>query len=176
MLHFFRVIFSFFIIGVIIYTILSLRPYRVEWDSMLPNLKPEQISIIDRISPRISPLQRGEVIVYRDVSGVRIKRVIGLPEELLQISEGNVYILLNNAQQIIEERYLEEHMRTCVPGACTDLGVHLYEVPKNHYFVLWDNRTSSRDSRGCTDIADCKEVQPHYISEDDVVGRVIFSW
>lgn len=103
---------------------------------MLPNLKPEQISIIDRISPRISPLQRGEVIVYRDVSGVRIKRVIGLPEELLQISEGNVYILLNNAQQIIEERYLEEHMRTCVPGACTDLGVHLYEVPKNHYFVL----------------------------------------
>jgi signal peptidase I len=79
MFHFFRVIFSFLIIGLIIYSVLSLRPYRVDGDSMLPNLEPEQISIIDRISIKISPLKRGEVIVYRDASGVRIKRVIGLP-------------------------------------------------------------------------------------------------
>jgi signal peptidase I len=79
MFHFLRVIFSFLIIGAIIYAVLSLRPYRVDGDSMLPNLKPEQISIIDRISTKISPAKRGEVIVYRDASGIRIKRVIGLP-------------------------------------------------------------------------------------------------
>ena len=79
MFHFLRVIFSFLIIGAIIYTVLSLRPYRVEGDSMLPNLKPEQISIVDRISTKISPVGRGEVIVYRDTNGIRIKRVIGLP-------------------------------------------------------------------------------------------------
>lgn len=79
MIHFFRVILSLFIIGLIIYGVLSLRPYRVDGDSMLPNLEPEQISIVDRISTKISPIKRGEIIVYRDVSGIRIKRVIGLP-------------------------------------------------------------------------------------------------
>lgn len=79
MFRLFRVIFSLLIIGLIIYGILSLRPYRVDGDSMLPNLEPEQISIVDRISTKISPVKRGEVIVYRDTSGIRIKRVIGLP-------------------------------------------------------------------------------------------------
>ncbi len=176
MFHFLRVIFSFLIIGAIIYAVLSLRPYRVDGDSMLPNLKPEQISIVDRISTKISPVKRGEVIVYRDASGIRIKRVIGLPWELLQISEGSVYTLINSTQNLLEERYLEEHMRTCVPGACTDLWVHLYEVPENNYFVLGDNRTSSRDSRGCSDIGDCTGAQPHYIPRDEIIGRVIFSW
>lgn len=79
MIHFFRVILSLLIIGLIIYGVLSLRPYRVDGDSMLPNLEPEQISIVDRISTKISPIKRGEIIVYRDASGIRIKRVIGLP-------------------------------------------------------------------------------------------------
>jgi signal peptidase I len=143
---------------------------------MLPNFKPNDITIVDRISSKISPLRRGEVIVYHDGNGIRIKRIIGLPGELIQINDGIVSVLIETTQKPLEENYLEEHMRTCVPGACTEQSLHLYEVPKWQYFVLWDNRTSSRDSRGCTDITDCKNKEPHYIPYGEIIGRVIFSW
>ena len=97
---------------------------------MLPNFKPDAITIVDRISSKISPFQRGEVIVYHDRDGIRIKRVIGLPGELIQISDGIVSTLIDMTQYPLEESYLEEHMRTCVPGACTEQNLHLYEVPK----------------------------------------------
>ena len=147
MLRLIRTLSSLFIIGIILYGVLSIRPYRVDGDSMMPNLKPESITIIDRISPKIFPLRRGEIIVYRSGDGVKIKRVIGLPGEVIQISDGIVSILINSTQNPLEERYLEEHMRTCVPGACTELGIQLYSVPESHYFVLGDNRINSRDSR-----------------------------
>lgn len=177
MFRFLRTLTSLCIIGIILYAVLSIRPYRVDGDSMMPTLKPESIAIIDRISPKISPLHRGEIIVYRSgFEGIKIKRVIGLPGELLQINDGGVSLLIDNIQNPLEERYLEEHTRTCVPGACTELGIQLYSVPENHYFVLGDNRINSRDSRGCIDVADCKNKQPIYIPSDEIIGRVIFSW
>lgn len=88
MFRFLRIISSLCIIAFILYGILSLRPYRVDGDSMMPNLEPESITIIDKISPKISPLQRGEIIVYRNgTEGIKIKRVIGLPGELIQIGD-----------------------------------------------------------------------------------------
>lgn len=177
MARFFRIVASLFLVAAILYGALSLRPYSVSGDSMLPNLSPGSLSFIDRISPRIVPLRRGEIIVYRDLAqGVKIKRVIGLPGESIQIADGTVFLLQNSTEIPIEERYLEEHMRTCVPGACTDLRKQNYDIPLNHYFVLGDNRTLSRDSRGCRDVADCTNTTPQYIPRDEILGRVIFPW
>lgn len=57
---------------------------------MYPVFESGQIVIIDRVSMKLSPLRRGDVIVYRDMENdgeTRIKRVIGLPGEKIEIGE-----------------------------------------------------------------------------------------
>ena len=72
-----------------------------------------------------------------------IKRVIGLPGEHVQITDGKVYI---NGEEL-EENYLSENVVTeSTDGAFTDL-----VVPEGTVFVMGDNRGASSDSRrfGC---------------------------
>jgi signal peptidase I len=177
MYRLFRIIISITFISILLYWVLSIRPYRISGDSMTPSLKPEGIAIIDKVSPRIYWIKRGDIIVYTSQKEwIRIKRVVWLPGEKLQIENGNVNIWWNDKYSSLEEKYLNEHIRTCVPGACIELSAHDYDIPNNTYFVLWDNRENSRDSRWCSDVADCKNKTPVYIPLDDIVGRVIFSW
>ncbi len=57
---------------------------------MYPVFESGQIVIIDRLSMKLSLLRRGDVIVYRDMENdgeTRVKRVIGLPGEKIEIGE-----------------------------------------------------------------------------------------
>ena len=95
MWRFFRIILSIFIIVAVLYGVLSIRAYRVTGDSMMPNFSDREIVITDRISSHFFPLDRAEIIVYRDMTEggeIKIKRVIGLPHEKIEISDGKVFI------------------------------------------------------------------------------------
>lgn len=84
------------------------------------------------------PPRRGEVIVFyypRDTRQIYIKRVIGLPGEIVELREGRVYI---NGHLVQEPGN--------IPRAWASFGP--ITVPPNHYFVLGDNRNGSSDSRG----------------------------
>ncbi len=76
-----------------------------------------------------------------------IKRVIGLPNEHVEIKDGKVYI----DDKELEEDYLQSGVVTdnVHGGYCVDL-----VVPEDSVFVLGDNRTGSTDSRkfGCVPI------------------------
>ena len=71
-----------------------------------------------------------------------IKRVIGLPGEHVQISDGKVYIDGN----LLNENYLDASVTTEAPGGFYDI-----IVPQNSLFVMGDHRSVSLDSRsfGC---------------------------
>ncbi|MFD0619213.1 signal peptidase I [Paenibacillus sp. GCM10027629] len=64
-----------------------------------------------------------------------IKRVIGKPGDTLEIRDHHVY----RNGQLLKEPYIKETM--------LDLSEQTFVVPKDHIFVMGDNRNHSKDSR-----------------------------
>jgi len=125
-------------IAVFIITFLY-QPVRVEGTSMLPRLVDEDRLFINKFVYHISPIERGDVVVFRyprDHSKSYIKRVIALPGDRLWIDHGVVW--LNGKPQ--SEAY--------VPDAYRDTrSMAEIVVPENMYFMMGDHRSISSDSR-----------------------------
>jgi signal peptidase I len=86
------------------------------------------------------PIERGDVVVFRfpeDPDVDFVKRVIGLPGDVVQMTRGVVTI---NGQPI-DEKYVKPENREAMQsyGPVT--------VPPDSFFALGDNRDNSRDSR-----------------------------
>jgi signal peptidase I len=110
--------------------------YRVVGYSMTPTLEDEQFLVVDKLGYRLHEPQRGDIIVFRDPRDSDrklIKRVVGLPGEVLEIREGKVFI--NDTQ--VDEPYIESMGRYSMAATL---------IPTDHYFVLGDNRNNSSDS------------------------------
>lgn len=111
--------------------------FRVEGQSMEPNFHTGQYLIVDKISYRLHPIERGDVIVFvppKEANRDFIKRVIALPGERVEIRQGRV--LING--KLLQEPYITVSWNyTMAPMVVGD----------NEYFVLGDNRNNSSDSR-----------------------------
>lgn len=116
----------------------------VEGSSMEPSLKNNDSVIIQKFSYYWQDPKRYDVIVFpvSDNGGEEhvyyIKRVIGLPGEVVQIIDGKVYI---DGNKLKGDKYSEEDITD--PGIA-ELPIQLKE---DEYFVLGDNRNMSTDSR-----------------------------
>lgn len=160
----------------ILYMVVWIRPYRVDGDSMYPSLRDGSYVLVDSILPKITGLGRSDVIVYNSQQSIYTKRILGLPWETLHIKNSHVYTYENSIENETLEPYLRENTKTCVPGSCINSVQKVYDVPKKHYFVLWDNREDSRDSRWCISAENCENDQPFYVSHNEIIGKVIFWW
>ena len=133
--------------------LLLLQPHKIKGDSMQPNFPNGEYLLTDKVSYRLREPKRGEVIVFEapQTQGEEfIKRIIGLPGELISVKEGSVFV---NGQKL-NEVYL-------VPGVVTLSGNFLKEgeavlVPPGEYAVLGDNRLHSSDSRAWGFVAKAK--------------------
>jgi len=115
------------------------QAFRVQGTSMLPILEDGERIIVNKFVYRFHPIGRGDVVVFwfpRDPSVSFIKRVIGLPGDIVEIRAGKVYV--NHAA--LEEGYVDPRFRD-------DQSYPPVEVRKGYYYVLGDHRNSSNDSR-----------------------------
>jgi signal peptidase I len=111
--------------------------YRVVGLSMYPTLEDNQFVAVSKISYRLHKPQRGDIIVFRDAQGGSrklIKRVIGLPGDVVEIQQGQVFI----------NGYLLDEPYIVTPAYQSKAPI---TVPEGQYFVLGDNRNNSSDSR-----------------------------
>jgi len=121
------------------------QPVKVEGTSMLPRLHDGERIFVNKLvyydEYRWAPkIDRGDIVVFwfpDDPSKSYIKRVIGLPGDMVEVHDGLVRI---NGRDL-QESYLDPHNnvmhRTQQP---------VYVKP-NYYFVMGDNRDNSSDSR-----------------------------
>jgi signal peptidase I len=132
------------IVVVVIQTFVA-QPYRVEHESMLSTLADGEMVLVDKLTPRLGSIARGDIIVfepparYGDDGTPFIKRVIGLPGERVQLRRGQVWI---DGVPLDESAYTFEGQ----PTQPTDT-LSAWDVPDGTYFVLGDHRVDSTDSR-----------------------------
>ena len=201
-----KTLFYALVIAIIIRS-LFLQPFYIPSSSMEPNLLVGDRLFVTKysygyskhsfpFSPNIfsgrilfSKPEIGDVVVFKTPADNRtdyIKRLIGLPGDVIQFIDGELYI--NNNQILktatnsnidvfcgndkIKVKFFIEKLPNGRTHKTTYRIKHSFKnsdkftVPENHYFFLGDNRDCSKDSRFLSEVG--------YVHQDNLVGKAQF--
>jgi signal peptidase I len=133
------------------------QPVKVEGTSMMPALQDQERIFINKFTYRFgkSSIERGDMVVFwfpLDTSKSYIKRVIGLPGDIVKIDQGTVMV---NGVPLAEDY---------VPDGYRDYQSRPAErIPPDSYYVLGDHRSSSNDSRAWG-----------FVPRSNIYGKAVF--
>tara|TARA_B100000579_G_C22559892_1_gene723857 strand:- start:125 stop:715 length:591 start_codon:yes stop_codon:yes gene_type:complete len=160
--------------SIIIWTFLALiirwqiiEPRWIPSGSMIPTLEIQDKILVEKVRPKIfhklkNHFKRNTLIVFSppenltdagyDKKSALIKRVIGLPGDIIEVSNG--LLIIND--EIQNETWINEKI---------NYDMKAIRVPQKSLWVLGDNRNNSLDS--------------HYwgpLPEDNIIGTAIFRY
>ena len=107
---------------------------------MWPVLENKERILVSKIAVKNGTINRYDIVVLYKPYEVRksiIKRVVGLPNEVIELKNGDLYI--NHIK--IDQPYLKKK------DVSTNINMQAMKIREKHYFVLGDNRSISVDSR-----------------------------
>ena len=143
------------------------QPYQVQQNSMERTLEPGQYVLVDKLTPRFDPYKRGDIIVFtppqtwESDSTPFIKRVIGLPDDRVEIRDDGMYI--NGVA--LEEPYTYKNAAGVNEPTTASSDQTSWVIPAGQLFVMGDHRQKSADSRAFGPIA-----------ESTVIGRAFLRY
>lgn len=143
-----------------------IRPTIVKQTSMENTLHENDYMIMYRQAYKNQSPERGDIVIFqselpnddgKEGNKLLIKRVIGLPGDVLEIKDNQLYI---NG-----EAYHEDYLKDgYTPAIDVPAEGESFTVPENSFFCMGDNRAGSIDSRdssiGC-------------ITSDLIIGKVV---
>jgi signal peptidase I len=115
----------------------AVQPIQVVGTAMAPALNDGDRIVIERNPQK---LERGDIVVFlfpEDQTKSYIKRIVGLPNESIEIRDGVFFV--NGTP--LDEPYIEAKYNQ------SQRSVQALTVPEDSYFVAGDNRDNSSDSR-----------------------------
>ena len=116
-----------------------IQPIVVDGISMEPVLEDGERLLMDKITYQFKDPRRYDVVVFPFEEDVYyIKRIIGMPGEIVQIKEEMVYI---NGKPLVDDDYGMEPIFSM--GNADEVII----LGDDEYFLLGDNRNNSLDSR-----------------------------
>jgi len=150
-----KLLICIFIIVLVLLTALLLKNYVFEvvithGPSMEPTIIQGDHILINRLAYRSNKPQRDDIIAFRVGWRIFLKRIIGLPGDIIELKDNSLYC---NGKLIKKCQHLH----------FSNLKKRSLKVWDRHLFVLGDNEEHSMDSRDFGTIL-----------YDDIIGKAIF--
>jgi signal peptidase I len=157
---------AFSVLIAVVLIVFIYQPVKVEGTSMMPTLTDQERIFINKFTYQfgLGNIERGDTVVFwypDDPTKSYIKRVIGLPGDLVRIESGQVYV----NDRALKEDYVPDEYRDSVSWPRVAQGQPAQDklvLPKQ-YFVLGDHRSSSSDSRSWG-----------FVPRDNIYGKAVF--
>jgi len=156
-------LFMSLIVLFVIYSTIAM-PEQVLGASMEPTFHTGERILVEKVTKYLSGFHRGDIVVLNPPGNDNvdyIKRIVGLPGDIVKIFDCNVYISLDGKKFKLDETYLPSNTCT-VEGPVIREGRSL-KLEDNEYLVLGDNRAHSSDSRYFG-----------VVKKDRFLGKVVF--